>query len=587
MKIVFKDFLSLKNVEFDIERGINVIAGKNGSGKSHLLLGLAHNYILYKSTSHYFLESYGYQGNHTKSDRIRVIPEPDKVEYRPAIRSLATSNRKQEYGLQKPMDGFDATKSISIDNFENRFKDLFSLLTTLKIAGTVREAKQTDIDNWNTIKTKFNEVFEKELMAESVMTGTRIGIDIGGRISKFSSLSTGELEFLSLLADLVIYKDNTFQNHLILIDEIDAHFHPDLQSKIINAIANLCKEKFVIITTHSPAVMLSVTPDRLFYLEKYQDCAILEKPNEYRKQITRVAEDSKLFGTISELYKGFSTDMRLVEHFSSAFNREVYHYAYECMKEPEVFEGEKGKETDAQISTIRDYITFLEEPAIAEIGCGRGRTFAMFNSMDTETISKVSYIGIDINAQNLQDICYYAKKTGIRDKLKSFSINQSIAPQSVDCCIFANVIHEIPVEILCSELTKYFQYLKCNGKIIIVECLELPVGEKQYIVFYLSSLKKLLSSNIVNSTILISSTLPISHGGIPLMNAVLTIKKPTEVTIRKEDLIEALNDIVEIETQALENHYSGRNLLSGKAFAFKTHNFARAHLALTKLNNNS
>jgi len=44
MKIEIKDFCALKRVEFEINPGISIIAGKNGCGKSQLLMALAHQY---------------------------------------------------------------------------------------------------------------------------------------------------------------------------------------------------------------------------------------------------------------------------------------------------------------------------------------------------------------------------------------------------------------------------------------------------------------------------------------------------------------------------------------------------------------
>ncbi|HNW74273.1 MAG TPA: AAA family ATPase, partial [Bacteroidales bacterium] len=44
MEITINDFCSLKNVGFVLDSGVYTIAGKNGSGKSQLLMAIAHQY---------------------------------------------------------------------------------------------------------------------------------------------------------------------------------------------------------------------------------------------------------------------------------------------------------------------------------------------------------------------------------------------------------------------------------------------------------------------------------------------------------------------------------------------------------------
>ncbi len=581
--------MALKNIDFEIQKGINVVAGKNGSGKSQLLLAIAHNGNKHSNGHYYFLDQVEYQidksnkESNGKINGVKISPEPMITNYRQSIRNLASDNKKQEYGFQKPLSSFDFIYTNSHSITLKRYEDLFSLITTLKIAGTVHESNDKDKENWKIIIDGFFTVFDKKLESRSDINGTKIGIMTSNDISNFYQLSTGELEFLSLLTDLILFKDNDKNPHLILIDELDSHFHPDLQRKIIEVISGLCEEKYVIITTHSPAVMMSVSSDRLFYLEK--DIDSKNEDGKYRNQITKISDDIQVFNKITELYAGFSTDFRYNKFIEDAFKYELLKYANECLREPDVFDASKGKENDPQVSAIQNFILGLEveEPKIVEIGCGLGRTLALFKSIDEETVAKISYYGIDICEENLSGIDAYATKIGLKDKLKSFEAKLSFRNLNADICIFANVIHELPRKDFCKTLNSYIKHLKPNGKIFVLECLELPVGEKNYVIFNLEALKILFSNEIKNKNVIFKSASPSTHSGIPLMNAVITVKNPQSVNLTNCNLISALNKVIEHEKSRIEKHYFSEIPLRSIAFASAVHNLANAQMDIMNL----
>ncbi len=580
MKIEIKDFLSVKNVNFEIKKGINVIAGKNGSGKSQILIALASN--LMKSSK--LLKNLGYDVKKKRYvNNVKVSISDITVEYRPAIRDIARDNRNDMYGFQKPLTvfGYNQYDYYSEQKMNQKYKDLFSLITSVKLAGTVQEASPDNKKNWGIIKEKFEKVFGKPLESRTDIPGTQIGIRAGEEISKFATLSTGELEFLSLLVDVVILKSTKSNNLLLLIDEIDSHFHPELQKVIIENIEDLCADMYVLITTHSPSVMLSVTPDRLFYLEKYQNC-VDGQTSEYTNQITKLSDDSSIFEKISELYSGFSTDSRFANYLGNLANKDLLKYAEDCMKDPEVLGGGKGKQNGQQESAIANIVMTFENPIVVEVGCGMGRTLAAFESIDKDTLKSISYVGIEIDEKNIIEIEKFAEENGIREKFKDFKALKEYDGKS-ELCIFANVIHEIPREILVSELKKYLGYLNVQGKALILECLELPVGEKDYVVFDLEALKCLLKYSIDNGSILISQVSAPTFKGTPLMNALITMKKPETFDILDSDLLNALHKIVENECIKLQKHLTGEKELTSNSFAHATHNLAHAQMSILSL----
>lgn len=600
MKIKVVDFLSIKRAEFEIEKGISVIAGKNGSGKSQLLLGIAQ-----KISKSNLSEELGFSKKmvDTNVPQIEIETMPELVLYRPPIRQLGESDKRVEFGFCRPLNQFINSNDLTgyTNQIQNRAKNIYAIISNFAIAANNKSATSTMQKRWKILTKNFLSVFGKELLYDiNIFNGIKVGVRIDSdSICSLNTLSTGELEFISLMCDLLLEynilnpddcdgketnkmtKQKINKADMILIDELDSHFHPDLQRKILNSIKDLCQDKYVIITTHSPSVMLSVSPDRLFYLEKSEDC-YSEKKRSYQNQITKISEDSLMFQKISELYSGFSTDIRFAEYLRNSEVYELVRYAEECMKDPDVFEGDKGKETGTQEYAIQNFLLAYDNPVIVEIGCGLGRTLAAFNSLDSEFLSKISYFGVDIKQENVQGILKYAEEKRISCKFKEFNAGLQF-DKKADICIFANVIHEIPRKYLVSELKKYLGYLKQGGKVLILECLELPVGEKDYVVFDFSALKLLFDKSLHNGSLSIKQATPKTYTGIPLMNAVITVNSPDSIEIQDSDLIVALQNIVKSECKKLNEHFSEKTILSSRAFAHTTHNLAHAQMALLYL----
>lgn len=598
MRIKVVDFLSIKYAEFEIEKGINVIAGKNGSGKSQMLLGIAQ-----KVSKSNLLKESGFSDKVITPTvpQIEIEFSPSLVLYRPPIRHLAENERTDEFGFCRPLNEFINSNDLTgyTSQVQNRSKNIYAIISNFAIAANNKYATPSMQERWNILTSTFFDIFGKELLYDiNIFNGIKVGVRTGANsICSLNTLSTGELELISLMCDLLLEYSILNTNEakeknimtgyqinkadMILIDELDSHFHPDLQRKIIKSIEDLCKDKYVIISTHSPSVMLSVSPDKLFYLSKCEEC-FCEKNNSYKNQITKISEDSILFRKISELYSGFSIDIRFAEYVRNTETFELIKYAEECMKDPEVFEGDRGKETGTQEYAIQNFLLAYDNPVIVEIGCGLGRTLAAFNSLDSDFLSKTSYFGVDIRSDNVRGLLEYAKKNKISSKFKEFDAGL-IFDKKADICIFANVIHEIPRQELVSELKKYLGYLKKGGKALILECLELPVGEKDYVVFDFPALKLLLNRGLVDGSLCIKQATPKTYTGIPLMNAVITVNEPEKVYIQESDLTLALKSIVETECKKLKAHFNGQNPLSSRAFAHATHNLAHAQMSILNL----
>ena len=256
-------------------------------------------------------------------------------------------------------------------------------------------------------------------------------------------------------------------------------------------------------------------------------------------------------------------------------------YAKECILESPIITGEEIKDSDHQIITLRGYVLMIEAPIIFEIGCGAGRTLTMFRSMDPDVLSTITYIGTDIKWENLDKARQYANSIGLVEKGLNFSIINSCEYKevnSVDMCIFANVIHEIKPTELCSELNKYLRMIKPKGKAVILECVELITGEREHVMLYKDAIKALFKEEQKKGSLNIAIDNPHSHKGRPLMNVVITINNPQNIDINEQDVIQALNAVIKSDSLSLKNHFNESNKLSPISLAFKAHNLAHAQM---------
>ena len=595
LEITINDFLSLKKVEFKLMKGISVIAGLNGSGKSQLLLGLWQN----TNKGNDNLESYGFPNGTSNLARNKIVikPVPACVLYRPAIRKLAEDRRNSEYANLQPISDY-----INVDkgygykhSIDNRFTYIHSIITNYYIGGTLLKGTDEDKKAWDMISERFYGVFEKTLDGSgSSKTGFKVGIQLSKEditdITSLNSLSTGELEFISLLSDLLMEHETNGdisktseakKADVILIDELDAHFHPDLQSKIIDNIKDLCSDKYVVITSHSPSVMFSVDREHLFYLEKAERA--VGKNNEQLNQISSIANDSDLFKRIAEMYSTFFTDVKLANFMRDDNKYAIQKFADECLREPAALEGEDGKPYDPQITGLRTLIASKEWSIVLEVGCGKGRTLAMFKDIKVDNTPKKQYIGVDIDKNNLDEAKEYAKLLGIDEKLLSFKLEKEYTDinKNIDICIFANVLHEFGAEIINDTLTKYLRCVKPGGSVVVLECLELAVGESNFVMFDPEAIEALFAKCIENGSITnLSKATPETFSKRKLMEVHFIVKEPEKISI---DVVSALNKVIEIEKNKLLSHRNHSKELKGVAYAFAVTNLANAIIGLDDL----
>ena len=236
------DLLNLNGFELRALSKVNVILGKNGSGKSFLLKQV--------------------------EPIIRNRPELGKVRYVSPERggSLQYDPNIENQMVLQPNWIDDRRRQNQSQDFRQQSAALFRRLE-LKI---LREIEKEHIKEGYEQRTfdetiqRLNKLLDRIVMERDDDTGYKFKLKNGDQYSNVDQLSSGETEIISLAIEILsfIKECPTDKANFLLIDEPDVHLHPDLQARfadfIISEIERATSKSVdlvLIVATHSTSLL--------------------------------------------------------------------------------------------------------------------------------------------------------------------------------------------------------------------------------------------------------------------------------------------------------------------------------------------
>ena len=208
---------------------ITVVLGRNGSGKSQLLRSLRDKA---PTSSHY------------------VVPE-------------RTGEISFEASLMTEVGNAQSRRNRSNGNFSSNYRQ--EVVTRIQAYFTKRGTKRVDAIKHDpeellqalsivlpdfTVRVKDENPFYELLRVKN-----------GASVTSVSALSSGESQLLSLGMDILtivgMWELDQTENRLLLVDEPDAHIHPDLQIKFADFLCHVQREYAVqiVVATHSTTLL--------------------------------------------------------------------------------------------------------------------------------------------------------------------------------------------------------------------------------------------------------------------------------------------------------------------------------------------
>ena len=243
-----------KHIVWDLDRKVNILSGINGVGKSTIL-----NKVIKG------LKAGGEFPSHMlKGVRLKVVPEDAKWIRFDVIRSfdrpimngdmvskmdlsLATELDWQLFQLQRKYLDYQV-------NIGNR------IIQVLQEGGPDAAMKAQDI---SARKSRFQDLIDdlfKDTGKRIIRTENEIRFTQIGETLVPYQLSSGEKQMLAILLTVLV-EDN--EPYVLFMDEPEVSLHIDWQQRLIDLIMELNPNVQIILTTHSPAVIMNGWMDKV------------------------------------------------------------------------------------------------------------------------------------------------------------------------------------------------------------------------------------------------------------------------------------------------------------------------------------
>lgn len=361
-KICINGVGGIKHLELNFNKGMNIICGTNGIGKTTILECISHLFIqantsqlkrnvsCEKGSVEAELEIDGQ--NRSYNYEIKDF-EPDKQDFVSAIER----ERSRDIIVFNPLRSFDYIKleSISRDPERDDYK-------TMDIA--YQGVSAEDIKNWfvqrymwSAHKNSLNKeqihnlecsketfsILDKEVTFSNIKPDTfDILLNTKQGDIFFEYLSSGYKSCVYILLGIIKeieyrYKDPYIKvqdfNGIILIDEIDVHLHPQWQARLVKALKELLPNAQIIATTHSPSIIQTAETNEIIalYFDENNDICIKElEQKEYGYQGWTIEEILRDVMGMEETMSSFYEDIS--KKFERAINKENIKTAKECYK---------------------------------------------------------------------------------------------------------------------------------------------------------------------------------------------------------------------------------------------------------------
>lgn len=250
-RIVIKGLWGRKDIAWDLRKDVNILSGVNGIGKSSIL----------NSSVRRLNENNEVQLTNGIKDIVTFTFSPEDADFIPfdVIRSF--DRPLIDFGLLKKIGDQDVRTELDwqLYQLQRRYLDyqvnIGNRIIELLTSGDPE--KQMMAAEISKPKTKFQNLID-ELFAE---TGKKINrksneilIKQDGDILTPYKLSSGEKQMLVILLTVLV-QDNA--HCALFMDEPEISLHIEWQQRLITLIRSLNPNVQIILTTHSPALIMN------------------------------------------------------------------------------------------------------------------------------------------------------------------------------------------------------------------------------------------------------------------------------------------------------------------------------------------
>jgi predicted ATPase len=250
-----------KHIVWDLNPRVNILSGINGVGKSTIL-----NKVV-KGLS----QGGEFPSHLIKGVKLDVVPEDAKWIRYDMIRSL-DSNLTQtlsegEGFLRQALSalagvGGGSLLDIQLYNLQRKYLD-YQVNIGNRIIEQLQQGNTEAAQHLSVKKKRFQDIVD-ELFAETgkriVRTENEIRFTQIGEVLLPYQLSSGEKQMLAILLTVLVEDD---QPYVLFMDEPEVSLHIEWQKRLIDLILEMNPHVQIILTTHSPALIMDGWTDHV------------------------------------------------------------------------------------------------------------------------------------------------------------------------------------------------------------------------------------------------------------------------------------------------------------------------------------
>jgi len=411
----------LKEYNIEVPEGflfsnVNLVIGKNGSGKTRFLNALKKLYRL---------------------NNTRVV-----YGYFPEISFEKRDDEEEERGLPD-YSLIDSIMDNTIE-FNDFFKEIQNQSTTLfddlMVASSNRQKNRND-RIFNAIEEAFLHLTEYRIKRE----GRELILIRNGKEEKASEVlkefSPGELIlfYFSIFISL-----QTNKKKVIILDEPEGHLHTQAFLSFLRLLKQSDCYTDLWIATHSLFTIPEFEFDNIVYIE---NGGIVKR-------------NSGIYNNMLETMIG--ENYQRVNRFLTDLNQWAYsEYIDECFEEPGVIDTVNPK--DEQVELFVKFLEGRKDLMVLDYGAGKARLGR--SCLKRKEGSKITYEVYDIQPR---DDTY---------GFKYYESAKDIPRKHYDCVVLMNVLHELDPMIWRKEILTTSRVLKDDGYLLFVETSVLNKGE--------------------------------------------------------------------------------------------------------------
>ena len=521
---------------------VNIVIGKNGSGKTRLLCALK--------------ELYESEGIRSRVDLI--------YGYFPSLsdRFVQKKSELPEYALWEFLDQHDVNFNDFFREIEIQGVDfLFHLLENYS-----QRQKKTNESILEKINDFFYPITNKKLIVsqegpfkagnsvgerDTVSTSREIAVqEQDGKIVNLTlaieRFSPGE-RLLLYMAIFFVLKRNSTRKRIIILDEPETHLHPQALLMFIRTLKDSFSDTTIWIATHS-----------LFLLP------------EFRFENVTYMKDGSVIPRISSLYENIFSALlgedneRTRSFFASLPYWQYVEFVTECFTTPEVVDT-----VDPQDEQVQLFVKALKEQNIRKVldcGGGSGRLGRSLKAA-----------GIPLETYDIYDACpsYSGDEFTVYTDMKDIK-------NRYDCVVMMNFLHEVEPDDWPKLFHEIFGLLETNGNLLFVEVAALRDGEwpnkTGYMVLGKSELATLFDTTGVLSEIRIRN----KQKSVGVLIPDYALESVTEETVLATIMQlekRAYDELKQIRSDEAERKKIGnRNLPNTRRYAFLSQQYINAKL---------